>query len=507
MISRIVVSTGLVAGLMASVPSGAQAETDNFALAVQQLPGIVDNAMQRTGVPGVAVAVVHNDQVIYSQGFGVRSAKDSEPVTTDTVFQLASVSKPIGASVVAASVGDKDLKWTDPITKFLPTFELSNGYVTRNVTVADMYSHRSGLPGSVGNDLEGFGFGRKAIIKRMRYEPLSPFRVSYSYSNFGMTVGGEAAAEAADTTWPKLARKQIFGPLGMDKTSYRYKDFIKQSNRAALHQKIDGQWVPAVKRDADAQAPAGGASSTVADMAQWLRMQLANGVYNGERVVKKGPLQEARSIQIRNLPATDDASMVGGYALGLDTRSSASGNVHWTHSGAFTSGAATTILMIPALNTGIVVLTNTWPIGVPESIAASYAQIVETGALTTDWLSVIGPAFAPFTTPNNTVDGKPKPAKPKPASALKTYTGTYTNDYVGDVKIVKDGKKLTMRIGPNLETTEPFFHWTANQFGYTYIDMPKGFTAGAIFSKIKGGKAQRLYLDEVGPDVGVLTRT
>lgn len=273
MISRIVVSTGLVAGLMASVPSGAQAETDNFALAVQQLPGIVDNAMQRTGVPGVAVAVVHNDQVIYSQGFGVRSAKDSEPVTTDTVFQLASVSKPIGASVVAASVGDKDLKWTDPITKFLPTFELSNGYVTRNVTVADMYSHRSGLPGSVGNDLEGFGFGRKAIIKRMRYEPLSPFRVSYSYSNFGMTVGGEAAAEAADTTWPKLARKQIFGPLGMDKTSYRYKDFIKQSNRAALHQKIDGQWVPAVKRDADAQAPAGGASSTVADMAQWLRMQ------------------------------------------------------------------------------------------------------------------------------------------------------------------------------------------------------------------------------------------
>ena len=503
---RYAVSAGLVAGMLAAVPSGAQAETDNFALAVQQLPGIVESAMQQTGVPGVAVAVVHNDQVIYSQGFGVRSTKTNEPVTTDTVFQLASVSKPLGATVVAAAVGDKDLKWTDPITKFLPKFTLANTYVTKNVTVADMYSHRSGLPGSVGNDLELYGFGRKAIIKRMRYEPLSPFRVTYSYSNFGMTVGGQAAAESADTTWPKLAQKKIFGPLGMDNTSYRYKDFTKRSNRASLHQKIDGQWDPAEIRDADAQAPAGGASSTVLDMAKWLRLQLANGVFNGERVVKKGPLQEARSIQINNRPTSDDATMVGGYALGLDTRSSASGNVHWTHSGAFTAGAATTILMIPALNTGIVVLTNTWPIGVPEAIAASYMDIVETGAVTRDWLAFTESAFAPFTTPNNTVDGKPKPANPKPAKALKTYTGTYRNDYVGEVKIVKDGKKLKMRIGPGLETKVPLFHWTANSYGYTSIDMPKGFTGGAIFQKVKAGKAQQLYLDEVGPDVGVLTR-
>ena len=503
---RVVVSAGLVAGIVAAVPTGAQAQTDNVPLALQQLPGIVENAMQRTGVPGLAVAVVHNDQVVYSQGFGVRNTTTNDPVTTDTVFQLASVSKPLGATVVAAAVGDKDLKWTDPITRFLPKFTLSNGYVTRNVTVADMYSHRSGLPGSVGNDLELFGFGRKAIIKRMRYEPLSPFRVSYSYSNFGMTVGGQAAAESADTTWPKLAQKKLFGPLGMDRTSYRYKDFTRQSNRASLHQKIDGQWDPAVTRDADAQAPAGGASSTVLDMAKWLRLQLANGVYNGERVVKEGPLQEARSIQIRNLPASDDATMVGGYALGLDTRSSVSGNVHWTHSGAFTAGAATTIMMIPALNTGIVVLSNTWPIGVPEAIAASYAEIVETGTMTKDWLSIIGPAFAPFTTPNNTVDGKPKPANPKPAATLTTYTGTYRNDYVGEVKIVKNGKKLTMRIGPDLETSVPLFHWTANKYGYTSIDMPKGFTGGAIFQKVKSGKAQKLYLDEVGPDVGVLTR-
>ena len=504
---RTLLSAGMVAGMLVAAPAGAHADTNNFDTAVAQLPGIVEQTMARTGVPGVAVAVVHNDQVIYSQGFGVRSTATNDPVSTDTVFQLASVSKPLGATVVAAAVGKKMLRWEDPIRKFLPGFEVSGKYVTRNVTVADMYSHRSGLPGSVGNDLEAYGFHRPAIVKRMRYAPLDPFRITYSYSNFGLTVGGEAAASAADSSWPKLARSMLFKPLGMNHTSYRYQDFLKESNRASLHQEIDGQFVPEATRDADAQAPAGGASSTVLDMAKWLRLHLANGTFDGQQVVAEGPLREARSTQIRNLPASDDATVLGGYALGLDTRSTANGYVHWMHSGAFTAGAATTILMIPALNTGIVVLTNTWPIGVPETIAASYADIVETGAVTKDWLSAIQPAFAGFTTPNNTVDGKPKPADPKPAAKASTYTGTYTNDYVGDVKIVKSGKSLKMRIGPGLKTTVPLFHWTGNTYAYTGIDMPKGFTTGAQFKKIRSGKAQRLVLEEVGPDLGVLTRS
>lgn len=503
---RILLSSGLVAGALVSAPMTARAETDHIDTAVAQLPGIIEQTMQRTGIPGLAVAVVHDDQVIYSRGFGVRSTKTNAPVTTGTVFQLASVSKSLGGTVVAAAVGKKKLKWADPITKFLPDYTLSNRYVTRNVTVADMYSHRSGLPGNVGNDLESFGFGRKAIMKRMQYEPLSPFRVTYSYSNFGMTVGGEATAQAAGTTWPKLAKKLIFRPLGMDHTSFRYRDFTKEPDRASLHQQIDGQWVPAVKRDADAQAPAGGASSTVLDMANWLRMQLADGKYQGQRVVAKGSLQEARSLQIRNLPATDDATQLGGYALGIGTKTDANGYIQWSHSGAFTSGAATTILMIPALNTGIVVLTNTWPIGVPEAITASYADLVETGAVSRDWLAVTEQAFAPFTTPNNSVEGKPKPAKPRPAAKPSTYTGRYSNDYVGEVRIVRSGKRLKLRIGPDLAKTVPLFHWTGNTYAYTAIDMPKGFTTGAIFKQVRDGKAQRLYLEEVGPDVGVLER-
>ncbi len=205
-----------------------RAESDNIDAAIAQLPGIITENMAKTGVPGLAVAVVSGDQVVYSQGFGVRSTKTNKPVTVDTVFQLASVSKPLGATAVAAAIGKKLLRWDDPITKFLPDYELANGYVTNRVTVADMYSHRSGLPGNVGNDLEVYGFNRKTIMDRMRYEPLAPFRISYSYSNFGLTVGGEAAATAAKTTWPKLAKKMIFKPLGMKHTTYSHKQFTQE---------------------------------------------------------------------------------------------------------------------------------------------------------------------------------------------------------------------------------------------------------------------------------------
>mgnify|MGYP003606244571 CR=1 FL=1 len=497
---RVILSTGLITGVLAGAP--AQADTSHIDEAVAQLPGIVEQMQAKTGVPGIAVAVVHNDALVYSGGFGVRNSKGTKPVTAQTVFQLASVSKSLGASVVAAAVGKGNLKWHDPVRKFLPGFQLSEQYPTRNVTVADFYSHRSGLPGFTGNELESFGFDRDTIIERMRYVPLAPFRVTYSYSNFGLTVGGEAAAEASGTTWERLADRMVFGPLGMDDTSYRHRDFVKQPNRAALHQQVDGKWVPSAKRQADAQAPAGGASSTVLDMATWLRMQLADGRFEGEQVVAKGPLREARSLQIRTSPRSADATDVRGYALGMNYTVDGTGRVRWGHSGAFTAGAATTYLMIPDLDLGIVVLTNGWPIGVPEAITETFADIAETGSSTQDWLPVLEQAFAPFTTPNNTAFGKKKPADPKPSAPLAAYAGTYSNDYVGTATVERSGKRLVLRLGPDGQRVLRLRHWTGNTFAYTAIDLPQGFTAGVRFNT----KAGTMRMEEIEGNLGLLKR-
>ena len=122
------------------------------------------------------------------------------------MFQLASVSKPIGATVVARAVGRGTVEWDDPVVKHLPRFRLRSRQTTRSVTIADLYSHRSGLPDHGGDLLETlFGFGRSTILRRLRYLPLEPLRSTYAYSNYGLTTAGAATAKAARMSWADLS--------------------------------------------------------------------------------------------------------------------------------------------------------------------------------------------------------------------------------------------------------------------------------------------------------------
>lgn len=504
--------TGLLLGLAvvpasATIPTAADDPVTKADVnrAVDQVPQLVKKLMRQTGVPGIAVAIVHKNKVIYTQGFGVRSTKSGEKVTPSTVFQLASVSKPIGASVVAAAVSDGIVKWTTPAVKHLPELVLADGWVTQKVTIGDLYAHRSGLPGNSGNDLELFGFDRNTIIERLRYEPLSPFRSSYSYSNFGMTTGGESVARAAGTSWEKLAKKKIFDPVGMTKSSFRYSDYLGRKNRAVLHQQVDGKWLPYSKREPDAQAPAGGLSSNVVDMADWLRMELALGKFGGERLIKKSALREALSMQIRNSPASDAAKPPRGYGFGMAIEMDSTGRVHWAHSGAFSAGAATRIDLIPDLDLGIVVLTNGWPIGVPEALTQQFTDLVEYGSLQQDWLKATSAAFGPLTAKTGTVFGKKQPKNPTPAKALSTYVGTYANDYVGDASVSEEGGKLVLRVGPNGETKLRLKHWDGDVFYYNSLDMPPGFPTGVEFDVVNGA-AESVDLEDVNSGLGKMSR-
>ena len=162
--------------------------------AIDQVDGIAADVMSKSGVPGMAVAVVHDGEVVFAKGYGVREVGKPETVDENTVFQLASVSKSIGSTVIARAVTDGTVSWSDPV-KYLPNFQLADPAVTQAVTIGDLYSHRSGIPGGAGDDLEGIGFTREQILERLRYYPLNPFRITYGYTNFGMTAGGEAVAE------------------------------------------------------------------------------------------------------------------------------------------------------------------------------------------------------------------------------------------------------------------------------------------------------------------------
>jgi CubicO group peptidase (beta-lactamase class C family) len=199
-------------------------------------------------------------------------------VGADTVFQLASVSKPLSATVVAGLVSDGKVSWDSRIRDIDPGFTLQDELAAANVTIRDLFAHRSGLPGHVGDDIEELGFTQGEILQRLRLaKPAYSFRNGYSYSNFGLTVGAVAAARFSGRSWEETCEEKLYKPLGMNSTSSRYRDFMNQANRAALHVRVDGEWASFTRRNADAQAPAGGASSTARDMAQWLRLLWPTG--------------------------------------------------------------------------------------------------------------------------------------------------------------------------------------------------------------------------------------
>ncbi|MEV8638134.1 serine hydrolase [Streptosporangium sp. NPDC051023] len=250
--------------------------------AVAGLDGIIRATMAETGVPGMAVAVVHQDRELYLKGFGVRRIGSPGAVGPDTVFQLASLSKPLTSTVVAGVVGRETagrqpVSWDDPVVAHDPAFALKDPWVSGHVTLADLLSHRAGLPGHAGDLLEDLGYDRGYILAHLRYEPLGPFRASYAYTNFGFTEAAVAVARAEGTAWEDLAAEVLLKPLGMNSTGYRYADYARAPDRAALHVRRAGHWLAGQTRDANAQSPAGGASSTARDMTRWMRLQLAGG--------------------------------------------------------------------------------------------------------------------------------------------------------------------------------------------------------------------------------------
>ena len=474
--------------LYAQSPTPANS-TQSIALLLPQLEDYVKKGMQKTGVPGVAVAIVYQDKVVYLKGFGVRRAGESAPVDADTVFQLASMSKPLASTVVATLVSAHMVSWDDKIVALDPEFKLSDANVTANVTIRDLLSHRSGLPTSAGDMLEDLGFSRPEILHQMRYLPMAgEFRKSFHYSNFAFTEGGIAPAKKVGESWEELAEERLFKPLGMKETSYRWSDYRNAEDKADIHVLVDemgmGKAVPRYLRNPDAEAPAGSASSSVRDLAQWVRLQLADGKWNGKQIIAADVLAETHAPQIERgkNPATGNTSS---YAIGWGLDQDPEGRLIVGHSGAFTSGAGTTVQMMPGDHLGIVVLTNAEPTGLAEAVAVEFLDLFHSGKESKDWLSVTGEQFkkvmASAYSGSKDYSKMPRPAAAAAAKPLSAYTGAYRNDYYGQIEITEDNGSLWMRL-PAEGSLYSLTLWDGDTFVYRYKGEPGAMTRGVKFT-------------------------
>lgn len=475
--------------------------------AVEQLPGLVETAMTETGVPGVAVAVVHEGEVVFAEGFGVRSVETGDAVDADTAFQIASLSKSVGATVISRSVGEGAIAWDDPIVEHLPGFELADPYVTERVSYADMYSHRSGLPAHIGDTLEDLGYDRAEVLERLRYVPLDPFRAQNLYTNFGITAAGQAAANAEGVTWEQLSAANLYTPLGMVNTTSSYQEFLAGDNRADLHVEQDGEWQNLNTRDPDAQSPAGGVSSSAADLARWMNLILAGGMHDGEQLVDAATLSEMLSPHSPGSPPRTLDSRPGIDLLGFNSGVSSSARVTFSHSGAFAMGAGTNFQMVPAEQLGIVVLTNGSPIGVAEAISSQFLDLALVGSLTQDWLTAYQAVLTPLLTNPASLADEPAPADPADPLADEDYVGTFANDYYGAAEVAEGAGGLVVRIGPD-RTEYPLTHWDGNEFTWVAPGENSPGPSLVTFTPVPGGTGMTMEivcLNEVEP-LGVFTR-
>lgn len=474
---------------------------ERVAAALAQLDDLVRQTLERTGVPGMAVAVVHHDETPYLKGFGTREAGQDLPVDADTVFQIASCSKPIAATVIAGVVGDGVVSWDDKLCDLTPAFALHDAWVTSQVTLRDMFCHRSGLPDHGGDLLEDIGYGRAEILHRLRYlVPGSSFRSQYDYTNFGMTAAAVAAASAAETTWEDLAQRRLYQPLGMTRTSSRFADFMAEPNRALPHQQSDGAWAPSrEQRQPDAQSPAGGVSSNVRDLARWMRLQFGKGTFEGQEIVAAAALAATHQPQIVSDPAKDpDTGRASFYGLGWGVGYTDEGGVRLSHSGAFDLGAATAVYLYPGPALGIMVLTNAAPVGAAETVALQFLDIAEHGAITRDWPTMLTAAFAAINAPTYGADvATPRPAaKAGPALAPEAYVGTFENELYGDLVVAAEGKGLALLLGPTLRPY-PLTHYDRDVFTYQPAGENAAGPSAVSFLVDAGGKAARVTVENL----------
>lgn len=483
---------------------------DMITAALRELEALAQATLKSTGVPGAAIAVVHRDRMVYAKGFGLRELGKPERVDAETVFQLASLSKPLSSTVIAGLVSDKVVTWDDRLIDHDPDFRMYDPFVAAMLTIRDMFSHRSGLSEHAGDLLEDMDYDRTEILRRLRYMPTeNRFRSHYAYTNFGLTAASVAAAHAAGRPWEDLSAQRLYKQLGMRSTSSRLSDFLAHTNRARGHMCLDGRWTAKYQRKPDAQSPAGGASSNVNDMARWMRLHLNRGIFNGGPIIAAAALAETYHPHMVNHPETQPAEARDGfYGLGWNVNYDERGRVTLGHSGAFALGAATTVTLLPTETLGIVVLTNGQPIGVPEALVRSFVDLVTYGTAQQDWLTLFRPVFEEMAkegrSPIDYADALPSPL---PALANTAYAGKYVNTLYGLLDICVRGGRLTMRQGLK-KIAFPLRHYNHNTFYYDTTGESAVGLSGVTFTIDATGIATHVTVENLDRDgLGMFTRS
>ena len=469
---------------------------------LQGIDDYINKALKDWEVPGLAIAVVKNDKVLFARGYGVKKAGDPAPVSEKTLFAIGSSSKAFTAAALGMLVDESKVKWDEPATRYLPGLQLFDPYATRELSVRDLLSHRSGLERG---DLMWYGsdYNRDEILRRIRYlKPSWSFRSRFGYQNIMYLAAGEAVAKVAGRSWDDFVKERIFKPLGMTASSTSIRDLPAGGDVATPHTRIDNQVQTIPWRNIDNIAPAGSINSNVLDMAQWVRLHLGEGKFNGQTILTSGTIKEMHTPQtvirlegVQEKLNPDTRFMT--YGLGWFLQDYKGRKV--VHHGGNIDGMSALVTMIPEEELGLVILTNMNGTPLPTALMYKvFDSFIQWPGTPRDWSAELLKVYKANMAIAAGAEKKKEAERVKgtsPSLELKKYAATYNSEMYGDVKVAEENGKLTARYGPAF--AGDLEHWHYDTFRITWRDRTLGRSL-ITFTLDAAGKTDEIKVETLG---------
>jgi CubicO group peptidase (beta-lactamase class C family) len=473
---------------------------------LKEIDAYAEKTRAEWNVPGIAVAIVKDDKVVFAKGYGTRELGKADKVDENTLFAIASNSKAFTTAALAILADEKKLNWDDKVVKYLPEFQIYNPYVTSELTIRDLVSHRSGLD-TFSGDLLWYetNYNSDEILRRVRYlKPKSSFRSAFGYQNLMFVAAGKIIERVSGKTWSQFVGERILTPLGMTRTTTSVKDL--KDNFSKPHNESGGRLRVLHSGNVDGATAAAGLNSSAADVAQWLRLQLGRGKYDGKQIFSERQAGEMWSAQtilgVNPFPAKDaPTKLFSAVGLGWflnDYR----GRKVVSHGGGL-DGMISQTAMMPEENLGLVVLTNS-ETGV-NTILQNKIFDVFLDAPKRDWSSERLERAKQTKAKAAEEDQKIvalRVANTKLSLALKDYTGNYADQLYGDAIVAEENGKLVLRFVQSPNFVADLEHWHYDTFQIKWrptvaYNFPRGFVT---FTIDKTGKTDEMKIDQPNND-------
>jgi CubicO group peptidase (beta-lactamase class C family) len=503
-------ATGFFLGMLA-IPLAADA-----APARADLDAIAERAMAEFRVPGVTVSVVQGGEVRYAAGLGVLEAGQRKRVDDDTLFQIGSVSKAFTAAALAVLADDGKLSFDDRVIDHLPEFRMYDPWVTREFTIRDLLTHRSGLPLGAG-DLLIFPEAqstRDEVVRAMRhFEPSSSFRSKFDYDNLLYIVAGEVVARVSGLSFDDFLEQRLLAPLGMQDCSATLERAAEDAKKATPHVLVEDELQTTRSGITEVAAAAGGINCSANGMARWMQFVLGRGqAPGGERLISEAQFaQLTQPVTLLSTPgylAEHAGAHLSAYALGW--------NVHDFHGqpalshGGGVWGMTTFLLVMPDADLAVFASGNQLsaaPRAVVYDVAEAFLGTPPAAADSgpgPDWIAVIAELTRSRRESGQDVveqAAAERAADSRPSLPLEAYAGTYRDPWYGDVEIrLQDDGRLWFHSGRSAPLTGPLEHFQFDTFIVRWTDRRLNADAYLTFSLTPQGAVDRIRMKAVSPN-------